>query len=295
MKVYIIGVGLIGGSLALQIRRTQKEVVIYGIDQQESHLEKAIERKLIDRRAGMDELAEADWVVIAVPVDHATRLLPQVLDRVKEEAFVFDVGSTKSAICEAVKDHPKRSQYLATHPIAGTEFSGPAAAKEDLFRGKVNILCEPERTDTEHLLRAEMFFEELGMTIRCMNPVAHDKHIAYCSHLSHISSFMLGKTVLDKETNETGILDMAGSGFASTVRLAKSSPFMWAPIFQQNKENVMLALEEYISNLTRFKEALQENDSRELISQMKEANKIREILDPINDPQLTRRRSAFIF
>ncbi|HXC03734.1 MAG TPA: prephenate dehydrogenase [Bacteroidia bacterium] len=280
MNVYIIGVGLIGGSLALQIRKKQKDAVIYGIDQEEGHLKKALEIKLIDRGANLDDIADADWIIIAVPVDQSRRLMPLVLDRIAEGALVFDVGSTKAAICESVKDHPKRKQYLATHPIAGTEFSGPLAAKEDLFKGKVNILCETERTDPELLRRAKYFFEEVGMTIRYMNPVDHDKHIAYCSHLSHISSFMLGKTVIDKETNEAGILDMAGSGFASTVRLAKSSPSMWAPIFLQNKENVMQALEEYIANLSSFKDALEQDNYLELFEQMKNANRIRKILDP---------------
>jgi prephenate dehydrogenase len=194
----------------------------------------------------------------------------------------MDVGSTKSPVCKAVETHPRRRNFLATHPIAGTEFSGPKAAIHGLFQNKTNIICEVEKTAFKLQEQALQLFAHLGMRIRYMNPDAHDKHIAYVSHLSHISSFMLGKTVIEKEKNERDIFDMAGSGFASTVRLAKSSPDMWAPIFKQNKENVIETLEEYIQNLTQFKELMQRDDFETIHAEMTNTNHIKDILNGIN-------------
>jgi len=181
-------------------------------------------------------------------------------------------------VCRAVEDHPKRRNFLACHPIAGTEFSGPSAALEGLYEGKTNIICEVEKTAFKLQERALDFFNGLGMRIRYMNPEAHDKHIAYVSHLSHISSFMLGKTVIEKEKNERDIFDMAGSGFESTVRLAKSSPAMWTPIFRQNKDNVLEILREYIQNLEEFRDKLNNDDFEGIYKEMDNTNKIREIL-----------------
>jgi prephenate dehydrogenase len=190
----------------------------------------------------------------------------------------MDFGSTKAAICEAVVTHPRRNQFLAAHPIAGTEFSGPDAAIQNLYDGKTIMLCEVEHTRPDLLQRAENLLKKLNMVVRHMDPVAHDRHIAYVSHLSHITSFMLGKTVLEKEPDEQNIFDMAGSGFASTVRLAKSSPEMWMPIFIQNKHNVLETLNEYISNLNLFKEKLEAEAVEELLTEMKYINKIGTIL-----------------
>src|SRR5690606_24061174 len=181
---------------------------------------------------------------LSIPVDRAVTELPKILDAISDNALVLDVGSTKAPICKAVETHPRRRNFLAAHPIAGTEFSGPTAAIKGLFQNKTNIICEVEKTAFKLQEQALQLFALLGMRIRYMNPEAHDKHIAYVSHLSHISSFMLGKTVIEKEKNERDIFDMAGSGFASTVRLAKSSPDMWTPIFKQNKVNVIETLEE---------------------------------------------------
>jgi prephenate dehydrogenase len=192
---------------------------------------------------------------------------------------VVDAGSTKADICKVVENHPKRRNFLAMHPIAGTEHSGPEAAIYGLFEGKTNIICEVEKTTFKLQEKALKLFTDIGMRIRYMNPDAHDKHIAYMSHLSHISSFMLGKTVIDKEKNERDIFDMAGSGFASTVRLAKSSPEMWTPIFKQNKTNVIETLEEYINNLTHFKELMQQDDFGAIFDEMKNTNHIKDILN----------------
>ena len=190
----------------------------------------------------LKDLYKADVVIVAIPVDATVQWLPDVLDNILDETIVFDVGSTKEAICRSIKNHPKRRNYMAAHPIAGTEFSGPTAAIEGLYKDKTNIICEVEETAFKLQEKALSLFSDLGMRIRYMNPKAHDKHIAYVSHLSHISSFMLGKTVIEKEKNERDIFDMAGSGFESTVRLAKSSPDMWTPIFKQNKTNVIETL-----------------------------------------------------
>lgn len=181
-----------------------------------------------------------------------------------------------------VENHPKRRNFLAMHPIAGTEHSGPAAAISGLFQGKTNIVCEVEKTTFKLQEKALKLFSDIGMRIRYMNPEAHDKHIAYVSHLSHISSFMLGKTVIDKERNERDIFDMAGSGFASTVRLAKSSPAMWTPIFKQNKTNVIETLEEYINNLSHFKELMKQDDFEAIYKEMESTNYIKDILNGIH-------------
>ena len=193
----------------------------------------------------------------------------------------MDAGSTKRLICEQVADHPNRRNFMACHPIAGTEFSGPTAALEGLYSGKTMIICEVEKTAFKLQEKALAIFQDIGMRIRYMNPEAHDRHIAYVSHLSHISSFMLGKTVIEKEKNERDIFDMAGSGFESTVRLAKSSPDMWTPIFEQNKDNVVETLEEYIQNLTTFKQLILDNDFENVHQEMSNTNKIKQILKGI--------------
>jgi prephenate dehydrogenase len=252
-----------------------------GIDQNKKHLEQALELGLIDVIGDDEALQVAEVVILGIPVDAAVAALPKILDSVNEEAVVLDVGSTKTLICRSVQDHPKRRNFLACHPIAGTEFSGPSAAVEGLYDGKTNIICEVEKTAFKLQEKALDVFGKLGMRIRYMNPEAHDKHIAYVSHLSHISSFMLGKTVIEKEKNERDIFDMAGSGFESTVRLAKSSPAMWTPIFEQNKENVVETLNEYIQNLEDFKQKLIENDFGGIFKEMDETNKIKEILKGI--------------
>ncbi len=281
MNVFIIGVGLIGGSMAKDIKNFDPEAKIYGIDTNETHLEEALSLGLIDNSATYQDLSIADVVIVSIPVDVMVSVLPKVLDVVNDNAVVLDAGSTKALICSTLDQHPKRRNFLACHPIAGTEFSGPSAAINGLYKGKTNIICEVEKTAFKLQERALEIFQKLGMRIRYMNPEAHDKHIAYVSHLSHISSFMLGKTVIEKEKNERDIFDMAGSGFESTVRLAKSSPAMWTPIFKQNKENVIETLEEYIQNLEAFKKMIVEEDYEGIYNEMSSANRIKEILNGI--------------
>lgn len=282
MKIQIIGIGLIGGSFALDLREVFPQVKIGGTDASVEHLEKARELGIIDEIAGFDELKKADVVIVSVPVDAAIEVTKKVLDEIGENTLVFDTGSTKAKLCEAIANHPRRRNFLAAHPISGTEYSGPTAAMKDLYREKTNIICEVEKTAFRLQEKALEIFQKLGMRIRYMDPQAHDRHIAYVSHLSHISSFMLGKTVLEKEKNERDIFDLAGSGFASTVRLAKSSPAMWSPIFQQNKENVLETLTEYISNLTQFKNLIENDDFEEVFSEMQRTNHIKSILNGID-------------
>ena len=280
-KIYIIGVGLIGGSLALDIKRLYPESKIFGIDHNEEHIKNAIDLGIICAKANLNDLKNADLVIVAIPVNATVKGLPEILDKISDTTLVIDVGSTKEDICDVVKNHPKRRNFLAMHPIAGTEFSGPSAAIHDLFKGKTNIICDVEETAFKLQEKALKLFSEIGMRIRYMKPKAHDKHIAYVSHLSHISSFMLGKTVIEKEKNERDIFDMAGSGFESTVRLAKSSPEMWTPIFEQNKTNVIKTLDEYINNLKQFKEFMEKDDFEAIFNEMKDANHIKEILKGI--------------
>lgn len=278
MKVYVVGIGLIGGSMALDIQALDKDAVIIGVDANENHLNQALELGIIHQKAALNGVIDADFVIVAVPVDTALELLPRILDAVSEDTLVFEVGSTKSPICEAVANHPKRRNFLATHPIAGTEFSGPSAAIRNLFKDKTNIICEVEKTTFKLQEKGLQLFRDLGMRIRYMEPKSHDNHIAYVSHLSHISSFMLGKTVIEKEKNEKDIFDMAGSGFESTVRLAKSSPAMWTPIFKQNKKQVIKSLEEYIANLSQFKNLLESGNYEQIFNEMENTNRIKQIL-----------------
>jgi len=279
MKVFVIGIGLIGGSMVLDIKMLYPNAMIYGIDTNESHLAEALVLGVVDAVATINDLAQADLVIVSVPVDVAVTVLPKVLDNIGDQTIVLDVGSTKIPICEAVANHSKRRNFIATHPIAGTEFSGPSAAIKGLFQGKTNIICEVEKTTFKLQEKALELFAEMGMRIRYMDPKSHDKHIAYVSHLSHISAFMLGKTVIDKEKHEQDIFDMAGSGFESTVRLAKSSPAMWTPIFKQNRKQVIKTLNEYISNLSKFRELLENEDYEAIYNEMESVNKIKEILN----------------
>jgi prephenate dehydrogenase len=281
MDIFIIGTGLIGGSMALELKSKRNDATVFGIDSSKDHLEEALHLGIIDHKSELSQIKSADFVVLAVPVDTSLVILPQVLDLIGEDTLVFDVGSTKFPICEVVRAHPKRYQFLATHPIAGTEFSGPSAAKTGLFEGKTNIICEVEKTSFKLQEKALQLFHELGMRIRYMEPKSHDKHIAYVSHLSHISSFMLGKTVIEKEKDERDIFDMAGSGFESTVRLAKSSPQMWTPILKQNKKHVLKSLDEYIANLSQFRDLLEAGNYEQLYHEMHDTNRIKEILNGI--------------
>lgn len=280
MNFAIVGLGLIGGCIGLDLRRKGLATRRVGVEINELHANRAVNLGLVDTvESEGTALAQADVIILAIPVNAMSALLPQVLDVVKPGAVVIDTGSTKSVICKAVNAHPKRRQFVAAHPLAGTENSGPDAAFEGLFKDKVNIFCERDKSSEDALAQASRIFSALGMQNIFMDPDEHDRHVAYVSHLSHVSSFLLGQTVLDIERDEKSIFNLAGSGLNSTVRLAKSSPDMWAPIFEQNAEYLGQALAEYIMHLQRFHYQLMKRNTRELYRILKEANKIRRVLD----------------
>lgn len=281
MNIGVIGLGLIGGSFALAAKKHLTDVVLFGEDQNKEHLNEALERGIVDQKLSEAHYASMDVMLLAIPVNAASDRVLTILDQINDNALLFDAGSTKASICKTVALHPKRNQFLATHPIAGTEFSGPTAAFADLYVNQTQILCETQKTRPDLLEWAVQFFRLMQMNIEEMDPNAHDQHIAYVSHISHISSFMLGKTVMEKEQDERTIFDMAGSGFASTVRLAKSSPAMWTPIFEQNSENILEVLNQYIANLEAFKELLQKKDWSTMYDQMRAINAIKSILEGI--------------
>ena len=276
-KAVIVGLGLIGGSFALELKKRLQYTVV-GIDKNPQHLQEALALGIISEIIDYPQIADADLVLVAVPVNRIAQVVHEVLDHVGENTLVMDVGSVKESICKEVAQHPCRSQFVAAHPMAGTEYSGPQAALYDLFDGKVMALCEVEKSNWKLLDRALDISKALNMRVKMMSPTDHDLHTAYVSHLSHVSSFMLGKTVLEIEKDEAQIFDLASTGFASTVRLAKSHPQMWTPIFLENKTNVLKALTEYIKNLENFKHLLETDQADAITQNIKEANYIRKIL-----------------
>lgn len=278
MTVSIIGTGHIGGSMAISLKENGFADHVIGVDASGNSLDKALRRRIIDEACGMDEgVAKADLVIVATPVDVAMELLPQILPKVKKQV-VMDVGSTKQRLLDLVDSLPNRPQFVATHPMAGTENSGIEAAIPRLFEGKYTVICEAEKSSSEAVSLVEKMYHSLNMKIARLNGQEHDVHTAYVSHISHISSFALALTVLEKERDEQAIFELASSGFASTVRLAKSSPEMWTPIFRQNRDNVLDVLDEHISVLSRFRSLLIKKDFEALHQLMVEANSIRKIL-----------------
>ncbi len=282
MKVAIAGIGLIGGSLALSLKRNGFAAEVIGVDTNETHCQKALDLGIVDRIQPLEAAVDmADIIILAIPVDASISVLPGILDQIDNDQIVVDMGSTKKDICEAILHHPKRARFVASHPIAGTENNGPEAAFATLFLDKVGIICDKELSDAKALKVVEKLYKSLFMRLTYMESAEHDRHIAYVSHLSHITSFTLGLTVLEVEKDEKNIFDMAGSGFASTARLAKSSPAMWAPIFDQNAKNLSKVLTAYIKNLEMFKRLIDTGDRDKVFELMEEANDIRRILNGI--------------
>ncbi|RZS96750.1 prephenate dehydrogenase [Cecembia calidifontis] len=277
-KIHIVGLGLLGGSFALALKKIRPEIKFTGYDINPQNQIDALTLGIIDE-AKPEADQDTDIIILATPADTLPLLLEDVLDKIGAETLVMDFGSTKANLCAKIAEHPKRAHYLAGHPIAGTEYSGPKAAKADLLDRKVFIVCEMEKTDLHLKSKAYEVLEALNMKLRFMDPEEHDSQLAFVSHLSHISSFMLGKTVLDKMEDDKNIFDMAGSGFASTVRLAKSSPAMWAPIIKENKKNILEALSMYIANLSKFRDKILADDYDGIFHEMEKINKIRDILD----------------
>ncbi|QEC51402.1 prephenate dehydrogenase [Anseongella ginsenosidimutans] len=278
MTAAIIGIGLIGGSLALSLREKGIAGTIIGVDNDSANIKKALDLRLIDRAASLEEAVQASGlIVLAIPVDAILKVLPRVLDLVSTQV-VMDLGSTKSKILQAVANHPKRGRLVAAHPMAGTEYSGPEAAIKDLFKGKTMVFCDARKSDEDAFEMAEALVESLEMRRVFMNASEHDLHTAYVSHISHITSFALALTVLEKEKEEGHIFELASGGFESTVRLAKSSPDMWVPVFRQNRENVLDVLEEHIHQLKNMQKLLENEDYEAFYKLIQRSNKIRKIL-----------------
>lgn len=279
ITVAIIGLGLIGGSMAKDLK-SQLNVRVLGVDNNVHNAELAKELNLVDEIVPFEEaLVKAQIILLAFPVDNIEILLPQVLDKIPNDTVVIDVGSTKEKICRGVTTHLKRGQYVAAHPLAGTEFSGPSAAISGLFRNKNNIICDKEKSNHDALSKAINLFNSLGMKTSFLSSSEHDKHMAYVSHLSHLSSFTLSLTVLDIEKDESKIFNLASTGFESTARLAKSNPATWTAIFEKNSNHLIEAIDKYNSYLMEFKEALIANDNKKLKSLMSSANDIKRVLN----------------
>ena len=277
-KIAIVGVGLIGGSLALQLNEKGLAAGIIGVEADRNHAQKAINLRLVDEVVELQKaVKDADVIVLAIPVDKLVHVLPQVLDIV-EQQIVFDVGSTKQILIDVVKDHPNRSRYVATHPMWGTEYSGPEAAVKGAFENKAVVICNGDESDPDALEWVKGMYQKIGMHLLEMNAIDHDVHTAYISHISHITSFALANTVLEKEREENAIFELASAGFESTVRLAKSNPAMWVPIFMQNKENVLDVLNEHISQLRKFKSCLEKENYEYLQELIENANRIKKII-----------------
>lgn len=277
-KIAIVGVGLIGGSMALQLHEKKLSSKLIGVEANAKHAEQALEYELVDEILPLDEaIQEAEVVVVSVPVNVQVELLPKILDKVSDQ-IVLDLGSTKSSVIAALQDHPRRGRYVATHPMWGTEYSGPQAAVRGAFEGKAVIICNKKDSDADAVEWVEHMYTKIGMRLVEMDAKAHDLHVAYVSHISHITSFALANTVLEKEKVESAIFQIASAGFESTVRLAKSNPSMWVPIFIQNKENILDVLTAHIDQLSKFKNYIANSDEENLQSLILEANKIKRII-----------------
>lgn len=277
-KIAIVGVGLIGGSLALQLNEKGIAAGLVGVEASESHAKRALELGLVDAILPLDEaIAASEAIILAVPVDQMTGMLRGILDKVTNQV-VFDAGSTKEQLVELISDHPKRGRFVATHPMWGTEYSGPQAAVKQAFENKAVVICNAKDSDADAIEWVKKLYEKIGMRLLEMEASAHDLHAAYVSHISHITSFALANTVLEKEREDRAIFEMASAGFESTVRLAKSNPSMWVPIFRQNRDNVLDVLNEHISQLRKFKSCLEKENYEYLQELIENANKIRRII-----------------
>ncbi|HEV9037710.1 MAG TPA: prephenate dehydrogenase [Puia sp.] len=278
-SITVVGVGLISGSwgLALKDRGLVRNVI--GVSRTAASAQKAMELGLIDEVLPLEEaVKKSDLIYVAIPVDVTVPVMRQIMDLVTDRQIVADAGSTKWALCQSLAGHPMRSRFVATHPMWGTEYSGPEAAVRDAFRGRACVICEKEKSAPDAVEVMEDLYKDMGMHIVYMNANDHDMHAAYISHISHITSFALANTVLEKEKEESAIFELAGGGFESTVRLAKSNPSMWLPIFMQNKEHVLDVLNEHIAQLRKFKSCLEKDNSEYLRELMENANRIRRII-----------------
>lgn len=278
MVITVVGIGLIGGSMAIALKEKGIASKMLGVENNPIHQQKALERGLVDEILPLEKAVVAsDVIILTTPVNALQHLVPAVLDLV-ENQVVMDAGSTKSGILELIKTHPKRGRFVATHPMWGTEYSGPEAAVQGAFVSKATVICNKEESDEDAIALVEKIYKELGMHLVYMNAIDHDVHVAYVSHISHITSFALANTVLEKEKEEEAIFELASGGFESTVRLAKSNPAMWVPIFKENRDNVLDVLNEHISQLRKFKACLEKENYAYLTDLIEQANKIRRII-----------------
>ncbi|MEO5651021.1 MAG: prephenate dehydrogenase [Ginsengibacter sp.] len=278
MNVTIIGTGLIGGSMAIALREKGIAQKVIGVESSLQHADDALKLGLVDEINELEvAILKSNLIILAVPVNTAEKMVVSILDKVDQQ-IVIDLGSTKNAICQAAEKSKNRHRFVATHPMWGTEFSGPKAAVTGAFKGNAVVICNREDSDKDALELTENLYRSLGMNLLYMNAAAHDVHAAYVSHISHITSFALANTVLEKEKEEEAIFGMASGGFESTVRLAKSNPEMWVPIFQQNRENVLDVLNEHISQLKKFKSCLEKENYTYLTELIQNSNKIKRIL-----------------
>lgn len=283
MVVCVIGLGLIGGSLAISLKERGFASEIIGVDHNPDHGKEAMELGFIDQYTTLaDALSKSEVILLAIPVDAARKLLPEILSQTNDSQVIIDMGSTKEGICNVADQSANRASFVASHPIAGTENAGPSAAFDGLYDNKITIICDKQKSNAKAVDTCEELYKVLNMKVLYMDPEEHDRHIAYVSHLSHITSFVLGQTVLEIEKDEKSIFNMAGSGFASTVRLAKSSPDMWAPIFEQNQEHLSTALDAYINNLQAFKAKIDSGKKEDLHDLMSNVNDIRRVLKGID-------------
>ena len=275
----VIGLGLIGGSLALDLKHRGYAGRVLGVENNPGNAETALRIGLVDQVVSLEECErQADIIIVAVPVGTAVRLIPEILDKMSPQQLVIDVCSTKSQICHAVKYHPKRQQFVSTHPMAGTEYSGPEAAQKGLFDGRACIFADTEESAPQAVAAIEKMYGVLNMRPIFMNADQHDVHTAYVSHISHVTSFALALTVLEKEKDEKHIFDLASGGFASTVRLAKSNADMWVPILTQNRDNMLQVMDTYMKEIQQFRDAIATFDEARLRELITEANKIKRIL-----------------
>ena len=277
--VGVIGLGLIGGSLALDLKRRGFASRTLGVEKDSVAAQAALTIGLVDEVTDLDTcVKEADIIVLAVPVGAAVKLVTQILDKIGDNQIVIDVCSTKEQICRATQYHPRRGQFVSTHPMAGTEYSGPWAAQPGLFDGRACIFCDSEESDPQAVRKIEEMYAVLNMRPLYMRAAQHDVHTAYVSHISHVTSFALALTVLDKEKDEKHIFDLASGGFSSTVRLAKSNADMWVPILTQNHDNVLHVMDTYIEKMKAFRDAVATYDEDKIRELITEANKIKKIL-----------------
>lgn len=279
MEITVIGVGLIGGSLAITLKEKKFASKVYGVDTNEENLKKALSLGIIDEAVNLETaIKKSKLIILAIPVDAIKALLPSIMDQITDQQVVIELGSTKEQLLDGVAGHSHRGRLVASHPMAGTEYSGPEAAIKDLFLDKTMVLCDVKSSDEDALEIVEALCEALAMNIIFMNPKEHDLHTAYVSHISHITSFALALTVLEKEKSQGRIFELAAGGFESTVRLAKSSPEMWVPIFAQNRTNILEVLTEHIKQLQNMHDVLSNEDYEAFNKLIKRSNKIRRIL-----------------